>query len=292
MTLREIVVGIDGSSESTAAVAWAAAEAVKRAARLRIVRAWQVETRGRFHFTATPIPDTATDPAKQAREQADHAAALARESSPELDVRVEARGGPAAWTLIENSKDALMLVIGATTRDGLDRAVFGSVTTHAVAHARCPVVIVRGTQDPSPLAATLRRSVVLGFDFSSDALVAAEFAFVFAELHGLNVVAVEVSPPIDAPVGSASDDIARAEARIDEALRPLAAAHPGVGLTPTIARGRPAHVLLEEGARAELLVVGSRGLGRFEGLLLGSVGAALAQHARRPLAIVRPPFQT
>ena len=50
--------------------------------------------------------------------------------------------------------------------------------------------------------------------------------------------------------------------------------------------GNPAHVLLEEAQHADLLVVGSRGLGGFRGLMLGSVGQQCAHHAPCPLVIV------
>jgi nucleotide-binding universal stress UspA family protein len=62
---------------------------------------------------------------------------------------------------------------------------------------------------------------------------------------------------------------------------------------PTIERklvqARPAEALLAEAEGADLVVVGSRGLGGFSGLLLGSVSQQVAHHARCPVVIVRGP---
>jgi nucleotide-binding universal stress UspA family protein len=56
----------------------------------------------------------------------------------------------------------------------------------------------------------------------------------------------------------------------------------------SIGRGAAAGVLLDAARDADLLVVGSRGLGGFRGLLLGSVSSKMAAHAPCPVVIVRP----
>jgi nucleotide-binding universal stress UspA family protein len=62
----------------------------------------------------------------------------------------------------------------------------------------------------------------------------------------------------------------------------------GVEIRTAIREGNPAQVLVDEAVEADLLVVGSRGLGGFRSLLLGSVGQQCAHHAPCPLVIVRP----
>lgn len=56
----------------------------------------------------------------------------------------------------------------------------------------------------------------------------------------------------------------------------------------TIAEGHPAHVMIEASKRADILVIGSRGLGGFRGALLGSVSTAVTQHAGCPVFVVPP----
>jgi nucleotide-binding universal stress UspA family protein len=79
---------------------------------------------------------------------------------------------------------------------------------------------------------------------------------------------------------SRADDIlghARDLARIDA---------PDAPIETRALEGQPATVLIDSSKDADLLVVGSRGLGGFRGLLLGSVGAQCAHHARCPVLIV------
>lgn len=59
--------------------------------------------------------------------------------------------------------------------------------------------------------------------------------------------------------------------------------------TLTVVEGNAASALIEESGEADMLVVGSRGLGGFKGLMLGSVSQQCAAHARCPVVIVHDP---
>lgn len=290
MKVRDVVVGVDGSVESCKAVVWAAREAVRRDVTLRVVHAWHAHAYPTDPFFIAPIADLVNEPVTSARDYVSQAMDLARTTGPTLDIKVATPAGPAAWTLIEQAADAQLLVIGGTHRGAIDRAVFGSVTTHAVTHARCPVVVVRAPYlelgDP-----TLGKGpVVVGVDRSVTSEIAADFAFDYAAGHGLEVVAVEAWLKTDLP--RVADDavvaVERASAGILDSLSAVRDRYPDVKVTPLPVLGHPVRALIEQGELATLLVVGSRGLGRFEGMLLGSVSAALVHQATVTVAVVRP----
>jgi nucleotide-binding universal stress UspA family protein len=134
--------------------------------------------------------------------------------------------------------------------------------------------------------------VVVGVDGSPLSLDALQWAAEEAQLRhtGLRVVH-GWRPPIRFPAPLTDDPIvrdeaARAQAILDDAVRTTRAEIP---IEPVLVEGPPVRTLLKESERARLLVVGSRGRGGFPGLLLGSVSQHCAQHARCPVAVVRPP---
>ncbi|CCH16895.1 universal stress protein [Micromonospora lupini] len=139
--------------------------------------------------------------------------------------------------------------------------------------------------------------ILVGYDGSTDASVALDWALAEAERSGQPVrlayvfewltVASWVGPGV-AP-GVWPDDTARRQ--VDDLVRKAAAdataAHPGLTITGEVYDGPPALVLQERSADAGLLVLGSRGHGGFGGLLTGSTAVAVAAHAHCPVVVVR-----
>ena len=78
-----------------------------------------------------------------------------------------------------------------------------------------------------------------------------------------------------------------AETVLEEAVALAGATEPGLDLESDLRTGFPVPVLLDESTRAGLVVVGSRGLGGFTGLLVGSVAVALAARGTCPVVVVR-----
>ena len=146
--MGRIVVGVDGSDASREAFRWALEEARLRGWSIRAVRAWSDP------YVVTPGFAQPEDFEPEAlREQARAALAatvadVVGEAS-EVEVEVEeqiAEGSPAA-VLIDSAEDADLLVVGSRGLGGFTGLLLGSVSQHCVAHAPCPVLVVRASSD-------------------------------------------------------------------------------------------------------------------------------------------------
>ncbi|GAA0965860.1 universal stress protein [Actinocorallia libanotica] len=284
---RPIIVGADGSGPGYAAVEWAAQEAVRRDRRLRIVSVlspWLLE----------PLPEPNAD--RMRRELRDNGQevlrqAAARAAAGEPRVRTETElvpGGP-AQTLLKEAEGAPMLVVGGRGLGEFGGLLLGSATNQVALYARCPVVVVRRTEE------TAHGEVVVAVDDTPSAQAALGFAFEEAALRSARLRAVhawrdpaslgwgEMQPPVYDP-----ELVAGEESRVlSEALAGWPARYPDVEVVEEVVRGGTVRALAGASARADLLVLGSRGRGGFAGLLLGSVGQAMLHHAHCPVAVVR-----
>jgi nucleotide-binding universal stress UspA family protein len=87
--------------------------------------------------------------------------------------------------------------------------------------------------------------------------------------------------------GMSAEGQRRAEQMLREAVERARSDHPAVEVETAVVEGPPARVLVDMSADADLLVVGSRGLGGFSGLLLGSVSQQCVHHSHCPVTVVR-----
>lgn len=139
MTHR-IVVGVDGSDQGNASLRWALAEAEIHGSELTAVFAWQIpfiEIPGAFE--RQEIEGLAKDFLVKA--------VAAVEPDPKVPVHLFVAQGDVSEALIHASKDADLLVLGSRGRGGFAGLRLGSVSQECVAHAKCPVVIVRSKDD-------------------------------------------------------------------------------------------------------------------------------------------------
>jgi nucleotide-binding universal stress UspA family protein len=144
--MGRIVVGTDGSRSACAAVAWAAREAALRDAELHVIHAW---TPG---LAAYPSPwYTPSDVGVEASVEASQTIAgriceTAREqaaaAAPGITVRCETIEGGSTQVLLDQCKDADLLVVGARGHGGFIGLVLGSVSDQCARHAHIPVVVV------------------------------------------------------------------------------------------------------------------------------------------------------
>ena len=131
--------------------------------------------------------------------------------------------------------------------------------------------------------------VVAGVDGSVGAARALQWAAEEARLRGARLRVVLAWSYLDQPGGEFNPAYGEDDARrhLDEIIAGLGEEGEGVDLEPVTVNDLPARGLLEAtGTDADLLVVGARGLGGFQGLLLGSVSQQVAQHAPCPVVIV------
>ena len=137
------------------------------------------------------------------------------------------------------------------------------------------------------------KTVLVGVDGSRGSRKALTWAATEAADHGAELVVLNVwEPVVPPPVGSVpTGEVEQSGDRADDFLLPLIKEElgddPPVVVQPKVKHGRPAEVLIEQSASADLLVVGTRGHGGFAGMLLGSVSQHVAAHAACSVAVVR-----
>jgi nucleotide-binding universal stress UspA family protein len=140
-TQRPIVVGVDRSESSLAALRWAVRQAELTGAPLEIVSAWEWPVS--YSGWETPVPPD-YDPADEAKRQLDKAASAVLTPGDAIEVRRSVIEGHAAPVLEALSKTADLLVVGTQGHREFVGMLLGSVSEHYVTHCHCPVVVTRG----------------------------------------------------------------------------------------------------------------------------------------------------
>ncbi len=131
-----IVAGVSGSLASYAALAWAAAEARRRGARLRVVQAWTARP-PRAHYAVAQAPAQRIMPANAAAARLSGLVHRALGDPAAAGAEIELIEGPAEGVLVDASEQADLLVLGAGRQP-----LVGPVIRACLRHARCPVVVV------------------------------------------------------------------------------------------------------------------------------------------------------
>jgi len=258
-TQKSIVAGVDGSSGSRAAVRVAAELATALDNRLVLIHA--------VHDPPTfPYGDARVRELGRRRAISDGERLLERVAG-DVDAETEVVLGDPATRLDEAAyeHDAELLVVGARGHSGLAAALVGSVSQRLASSAACPVVIVPPDAGEGFIAdASSDGTIVSGFDGSEESERALRVARRLGERLDLEVVPVFVGPV--------------------DGWRDAPPVPVGVEV------GDPVHELRRRAARehVRLLAIGSRGRGPIRQAFLGSVSAALAASAPRPVLVVPP----
>jgi nucleotide-binding universal stress UspA family protein len=136
---RRVVVGVDGSECSRAALEWALRQAALTGAdRVSAVIAWEVPYAA--HGRVVPDPDLWEASARDALARTVAAAAGA---DPPVPVERHVMQGHPVRVLLDAAHGAELLVVGARGRGGFSGTLLGSVSQACARHAPCPVVVVR-----------------------------------------------------------------------------------------------------------------------------------------------------
>jgi nucleotide-binding universal stress UspA family protein len=142
--IKSIVAGVDGSESSRTALHWAYAEAAHHGASLTVVTTWQPPSLPMSPpYGSLPSEGYETQPRTDALSLLDRFVGELDIRSPAVDVRTSIEEGNPAKVLIERSKQADLLVVGSRGHGGFAGMLLGSVSQHLVAHADCPVVVIR-----------------------------------------------------------------------------------------------------------------------------------------------------
>lgn len=283
-----IVVGVDGSDSAAQALAWAAREAELHGWPITAVMAWGFLDQHHTIVGERFDPNYGKDDALTALDTyISQAVGPARSGS----VQRRAVCDLAAPGLLDSAAGASLLVVGARGLGGFRGMLLGSVSQHCLHHATCPVAVVR--HDGAATEGDAVERIVVGIDGSDTSGHALTWAVEEACLRqaSLEVVHAWHVPYVGGYLYTAGaldptafEDAARStlEAAID-GIDTTGLAHPAKRI---LTNGGAASALLDAAKGADLVVVGSRGLGGFGGLLLGSVSHQVAHHATCPVVVV------
>jgi nucleotide-binding universal stress UspA family protein len=286
-----VVVGFDGSAPSRTALRYAITQARRKNAPVHLLAAYDYNWQGSRFGGVETLEQIVR---QRVREMVEEAIAAIHATEPDLTASGTAVLGSPGPVLIDASRTAAMVVVGNRGHGGFGSLMLGSVGAHVASHARCPVVVVRGTVD------TADGPVIVGVDGSPRAEHTLSVAFDEATRRGSALIAVRAYQ-LPVPYGVMAlgtrpfnpDELKQAEATaLDESLRPWHEKYPDVPVQALVAQGSAARVLVDVSSNAGLVVVGSHGHGTIAGTLLGSVGLQLLHHADCPVLIVRQDTRT
>jgi nucleotide-binding universal stress UspA family protein len=272
-----IIVGYDGSPGSDEALRWAAREAWARGTALTVCLA------SAPNHLALPGDAAVYELARRRGEEILARGMRLAGTVPDLaDVRAVLAEGTPAGVLCERSSTAEMVVLGSRGHGGLAGSLLGSVCWRVAEHGQGRLVVVRGHWRPvnqSP------GSVVVGVDGSAASQAAIAFAFEEAALRDVALVAVCALADSPGRLSGAR----QMEEDFSHLMTVQEKEHSEVTVLRQVTVGSPRPALLTATAEAQLLVVGSRGLGGVEGMRLGSVAQVVLHHSPCPVAVVHPP---
>ncbi len=280
-----MVVGLDGSPGSDAALAWAVRHSDVFGS-IKPVSTWLLP----WWASGVASPGVYSPPPTvelqlQAEAELDQQLASVDSSLLMAPVVVHGRAGK---SLVEIGADASLIVVGTRGRGALADTLLGSVSTYVASHAPCPVAII---PEKAPTGHTFQK-IVVGIDGSESSNRALDWAIEHAG-DDSDIVVIHSWSPItasgfDAPIDLTSQLQETAE-RLTERVIADAVERHGITSTRLDVRtemGDARNVLRKAASDADLLVVGAKGHHGVAHLLLGSVTTGLVHQPITPVIVV------
>jgi len=142
--IKRIIVGVDGSDSSKSALEWAYNEAAHHSAAITVIAVFGPPALPMSPpYGSVPPEGYESQPRKGALDLLEQLTSPLEAKTPAVDIRTVVEEGNPAKVLIERSKEADLLVVGSRGHGGFAGMLLGSVSHHLVAHADCPVVVIR-----------------------------------------------------------------------------------------------------------------------------------------------------
>ncbi len=280
-----ILVGVDGSTFSDAAVRWAAIDAACHHENLTLMTVLprdDVIVGTEFYVRRLSHLRRLHATAVLARAQEIAETALgARRRLP--NIQTDFAFGSPVPALVAESKKARMVVVGCRGTGAVDRMTLGSVSTGLIHHTHCPVAVIH-----DEVARAEHAPILLGIDGSPASELATAIAFDEASHRRAPLTALHAwaDTTLIGHINWTIDEDLGREA-LSERLAGWREQYPEVALTQKLITHDADRWLVNHSDNAQLVVVGSHGRGGFSGMLLGSVSTTVAHAARVPVIVAR-----
>lgn len=276
-----VVVGIDTSTSSMTALDWATDYAHTTHSPIHLVHGFSHD-RPDLVFNMGAEPEKLYAAGERVLTRGRNRVLL---KDPRIQVTISHPDGYPAAALVRASAHAKLVVLGSHGDSMLHISSLGETAHQVAAHSRCPVAVIRKDSDSA------YGRITAGVDRSPYSRKALGWAFDEAVRTEADLRVIHIWQPDDAKdpgLGKADWQayMASARSQIEAAVADQQAKHPSVKVQTELVDGNPTRTLVDKSHDSDMVVIGARGIGGFEGLTLGRVAVDLLSHATSPVLIM------
>jgi len=280
---QRIVVGVDGSPTSKAALGWAVDECALRGRQLLIVHS--VDPDDPFQ---TALPTAGPGLVDETGVRLLNAClAYASNRQPRVLVSSQITYERPADALVDLSSDSDLVVVGTRGHNALKASMLGSVSTTLSTHAHCPVAVISHSDEVSADAGPPR--VIVGLSAGRSAAAALEFAIDEAARRAASVTVLQGKAAHAGSVSASTVVRQPVDGELSRYLEQLRAEHPEVPISARSTTLEPADALLRLSRCAQLLVIGCHHSDDQWSTRLGPVASSVLHRAPCPVVVVGSP---